>query len=117
MARPPRNPFYALLGIAGFAFTITAAAYCVAVLRGVRPAAETGGRHPLDQLMDLHGTTILSAELVVLAIATVGAVWVDHVAGERLRRDRAAREQAGSSAGREPAKASAGREPAGADEP
>ena len=96
MASPPRNPFYALLGIVGFVFTITAAAYCVAVLRGVRPAAETGGRHALDQLMDLHGTSILSAELIVLAIATVGAVWLDHLAGERLRRDRAAREPAGA---------------------
>jgi hypothetical protein len=94
MVRPPRNPFYALLGIVGFAFTITAAAYCVAVLRGVRPASETGGRHTLDQLMDLHGTSILTAELVVLAIATVGAVWLDHLAGERIRRDRAARDAA-----------------------
>jgi hypothetical protein len=94
MARPPRNPFYAVLGIVGFAFTITAAAYCVAVLRGVRPAVETGGRHSLDRLMDDHGTTILVVEIGVLAVATVGAIWLDHVAGERIRRERAAREAA-----------------------
>jgi hypothetical protein len=94
MARPPRNPFYAVLGIVGFAFTITAAAYCVAVLRGVRPASETGGRHPLDRLMDDHGTTILVVEIALLAVATVGAIWLDHLAGERIRRERAARETA-----------------------
>jgi hypothetical protein len=94
MARPPRNPFYAVLGIVGFAFTVTAAAYCVAVLRGVRPAAVTGGRHPLDRLMDDHGTTILVVEIALLAVATVGAIWLDHLAGERIRRARAAREAA-----------------------
>ena len=94
MVRPPRNPFYAVLGIVGFGFTVTAAAYCVSVLRGVRPASETGGRHAFDRLMDLHGTTILTAEIAVLAVATVGAIWVDHAAGERIRRERAARDAA-----------------------
>lgn len=96
MSRPPRNPFYAILGIVGFAFTITAAAYCVSVLRGIRPAggAAGGESHALDRLMDDHGTTILVAEIAVLAIATVGAIWLDHVAGERIRRERAAREAA-----------------------
>jgi hypothetical protein len=52
--------------------------------------------------MDRHGTAILAGELLVLAIATVGAVAVDHVAGER---ERAAREAARREA------------PAGADRP
>jgi hypothetical protein len=89
MPRPPRNPFYVVLGVAGFAFTITAAAFCVSVLRGIRPETRSGsGSHPMERLLDLHGTTILTAELVILAIATVGAVWLDHVAGERMRRER-----------------------------
>ena len=91
MPRPPRNPFYALLGIVGFAFTITAAASCVAVLRGVRPAAATGGNHVLDVFLARYGTPLLIGEIAVLAVATVGAIWVDHVAGERIRRERAAR--------------------------
>ncbi len=99
MPRPPRNPFYVILGIAGIAFTITAAAYCVSVLRGIRPETRaTSGGHPLERLMDLHGTSILTAELVILAIATVGAVWLDHVAGERIRRERDI-ERAGDSSG------------------
>ena len=49
-------------------------------------------RHALDRLMDDHGTTILVVEIALLAVATVGAIWLDHVAGERIRRERAARE-------------------------
>ena len=95
MPRPPRNPFYALLGIVGFLFTITAAAYCVSVLRGIQPAggkAGGGEPHALDRLMDDHGTMILVVEIALLAVATVGAIWVDHVAGERIRRERAAQQ-------------------------
>jgi hypothetical protein len=90
MPRPRRNLFYPLLGIVGFVFTITAASYCVSVLRGIRP--ETAGQEPhaLQQLMDRHGTSILVGELVVLAIATVGAVGLDHVEGERIRAAREA---------------------------
>lgn len=91
MPRPPRNPFYVVLGVVGFAFTITAAAYCVSVLRGIRPETRaTSGGHPLERLMDFHGTTILTAELAILAVATVGAIWLDHAAGERVRREREA---------------------------
>ena len=92
MARRRRNPFYALLGVVGVAFTLTAVSSCLTVLRGVRPeTAATRGTHPLERLIDRHGTAILAGELVVLAIATVGAVAVVHVDGERLRAARAAR--------------------------
>lgn len=105
MPRPRRNPFYVLLGIVGFVFTITATSYCVSVLRGVRPMASPGTPSALEELMDRHGTAILVGELVVLAIATVGAVGLDHVEGERIRAaregDRAAGERsAGDGASR-----------------
>jgi len=92
MPRPRRNPFSILLGIVGVLFTITAANYAVAVLRGVKQAsaAVEARPHPLQSLMDRHGTTILVVELIVLAGATVGAVAVDHAEGERIRRARAA---------------------------
>ena len=95
MARPRRNPFYAVLGVVGFLFTITAVSYCLAVLRVVRPTVPSGATaasmsHPLHSLMDRHGAGILAAELVVLAIATVGAVWMDHVEGEKIRAARLA---------------------------
>ena len=109
MPRPHRNPFYAMLGIAGFLFTITAASYCVSVLRGIRPeAAASRGTHFVERLMDRHGTAILGGELAVLAIATVGAVAVDHVAGERIRAARAAERAAGARGGAAPTDAEAG---------
>lgn len=77
MPRHRRNPFYALLGIAGFAFTVTATSYCLAVLRGVRPETARAASTGLMAVMDRHGTALLAAELVVLAVATVGAVAVD----------------------------------------
>ena len=77
MPRRRPNPFYALLGIAGFAFTVTATSYCLAVLRGVRPETSRAASTGLIALMDRHGTTLLAVELVVLAVATVGAVALD----------------------------------------
>lgn len=89
MTRPPRNPFYVILGVVGFVFTITAAAYCVTVLRGIRPETSgTQGDHPMERLFDQYGTMMLTGEIIVLAIATVGAIGLDHVAGEKVRRER-----------------------------
>ena len=77
-----RNPFYALLGLAGLAFTLTATSSCLAVLRGVRPETSRQGSTGLMAVMDRHGTAILVGELVVLAVATVGAVVLDQRDGE-----------------------------------
>lgn len=100
MHRPVRNPFYAILGVVGFLFTITAAAYCISVLRGIRPeTARTGGGHALERLMDDHGTTILVTEIAVLAVATIGAIWLDHLEGERIRRRREAERIAATGTG------------------
>lgn len=78
MPRPRRNPFYLVLGLVGFLFTITASSYCISVLRGVRPeTARAAKPHAFEQLMDRHGTALLAGQLVVLAVATVGAVALD----------------------------------------
>ena len=90
MSRPLPNPFYAILGIVGFLFTITATSYCLFVLRGVRPESLSTAPHALERLMDRHGVTLLAGQLAVLAIATVGAVAMDHFEGERQSRIRAA---------------------------
>jgi len=105
MPRRRRNPFYAVLGAVGFAFAITATSYSLAVLRGVRQPLEAVayGVHPLHALMDRHGGGILAAELLLLAAATVGAIWMDHVEGERIRAARrrtdAARRAGGGTGG------------------
>lgn len=97
MPRSRRNPFSVLLGATGILFTLTAANYGFAVLRGVKQAAagSTASPHVLQSLMDRHGTSILVGELVVLAIATFGAVAVDHAEGERIRKARLADRERG----------------------
>ena len=118
MRKQPTNPFYVVLGIVGFLFTITAASYCMSVLRGIRPEPTAAQRnHPLEQLMDRHGTSLLAGQLIVLAIATVGAVAVDHFAGERLRRDREAEQAARRAADAGKSADNDGQPPAGADSP
>lgn len=86
MARARRNLFYPLLGIVGFLFTITAASYCVSVLRGVRPETVDREPHALERLMDRHGTTLLVVEIALLAIGTVGAIAVDELGHRDVRR-------------------------------
>ena len=88
MSRPRPNPFYAILGIVGFLFTVTASSYCLFVLRGVRRESLSTAPHALEQLMDRHGITLLTGQIAVLAIATVGAVAIDHFEGARQRRER-----------------------------
>ena len=88
MSRPRPNPFYAILGIVGVLFTITASSYCLFVLRGVRRESLSTAPHALEQLMDRHGITLLAGQIAVLAIATVGAVAMDHFEGERQKRER-----------------------------
>lgn len=98
MARKRTNPFNVVLGIVGVLFTITAMSYCVFVLRGVQAAGANAAAPPaaFEQLMDDYGTSILVAQLAVLAIATVGAVAFDDAEGrrEQARRKAAAPPQA-----------------------
>lgn len=85
MARKRTNPFNVVLGIVGILFTITAMSYCVFVLRGVQAAGGNANAPPaaFERLMDDYGTSILVAQLAVLAIATVGAVAFDDAEGRR----------------------------------
>jgi len=111
MPRPRTNPFTVLLGIVGIAFTLTAASYCVSVLRGVRPTA-LASAHSFDALMSGHGTAILAGELLLLAISTAGSIAVDEFGHRKTRRLlREERQRRGDDSG---APAAAGTESAGA---
>lgn len=85
MARARRNLFYPMLGIVGFLFTITAASFCVSVLRGIRPETADREPHALQRLMDRHGTTLLVVEIALLAVGTFGAIAVDELAQRKPR--------------------------------
>jgi len=88
MRRGPRNPFYLVLGVVGFLFTITAASSCLTVLRGVRPETARAAITPLEWVMQRHGTALLTGEIVVLAAATVGAVALDEYRGRANARNK-----------------------------
>jgi hypothetical protein len=75
-SREPKNPFYALRVVAGVAFAMAASAYFVMALRGADPRyADTP--HGLMAWLERHGLTALFAELVVLGLATFGAMVTD----------------------------------------
>ena len=80
------NPFYFLAMLFGIAFTITACAYGVMMLKSIRPEGLPRPGQPGSGLMDLlsqRGIAILAVELTGLAIFSIAAIWLDHVRGRR----------------------------------
>jgi hypothetical protein len=81
VAKPkePFNPFYALLVLLGVIFFVTASAYGVMAFKAVQaPVAEdVATPHPLLVFLDQHGMQLLVVELVLLALATFGAMGTD----------------------------------------
>lgn len=81
----PKNPFYALVFLAGGLFAITAFAYGIVAandLAQVAPSAysddaESRHRDGFKKLVNRHGLTLMGVELAALAIGTVGAIWLD----------------------------------------
>jgi heme/copper-type cytochrome/quinol oxidase subunit 2 len=89
--RKSANPFYALLIIAGIAFVVTAAAYCVMAYREREPAKAGEPplpAHPLMVWMSQHGEVALLAELALLGISTIGAIGTDDYWQRRASEDR-----------------------------
>jgi hypothetical protein len=91
--KEPLNPFYVLSGVFGAAFTLTACAFGVLMLRSTRPAYGNQPEHPLMNLLDRHGLAILGVEVVLLGIFSVAAIVLDHFRNKRLARQM--REQRG----------------------
>ena len=77
------NPFYALLVVVGVVFSLTACAYGMMAVRGVK-AGGAAGEVPESEsaagmlhFLDQHGAKLLGAEIIALALATVGAMASD----------------------------------------
>jgi hypothetical protein len=80
------NPFYLLAMLFGVAFTVTACAYGLMMLRANRAEGLPQEGQPGFGLLDLlsrHGTAILVAELLGLAVFSVAAIYLDHYRGRR----------------------------------
>jgi uncharacterized membrane protein len=98
--KPPVNPFYILLVISGIAFTVTACAYGVMAFKANRAAAlgqdagagETASGSALLARLDRHGPLWMAVELVLLGLATLGAIGTDRYRMLRAQRQRAAQD-------------------------
>lgn len=79
-SRQPTNPFYVALVIAGIAFSMTACAYTVMAFRSTSvaaPESAEGSGAGLIYFLDHHGGKLMAIELVLLGIATAGAIGTD----------------------------------------
>lgn len=74
------NPFYILLVLVGISFTITACAYGVMTVRGIRPELVADGEESgagLMHYLDKEGFSLLMWQLGILAVLTVAAMLAD----------------------------------------
>jgi len=83
--RPPRNLFYGLVVAAGMFFSLTACAYGVLLVRGLRGVDNPGERGALLEFLDRQGMWLFGGELLVLGLAAWAAIALD------CRRERRAR--------------------------
>lgn len=95
--KEPTNPFYVLVVVLGTAFVLTACAYGTMTYRAVRASRPQPGdavaqaaENPLMKLMNERGLEIMVGQLVLLGVATFGAMWLDQVRSNREARSRAA---------------------------
>lgn len=78
--KEPFNPFYAVLLLAGLLFAVSACAYGVMAFTALRNGPIVDGPSSGQQLLvflDDHGGKLLTSELVLLGIATVGVIGWD----------------------------------------
>jgi hypothetical protein len=92
-SKEPINPFYVLSMLFGGAFTVTACAFGLLMLRSTRSGSAGVIEHPLLILMQQHGMAILAIKLLLLAIVAVGAITLDHLRGRREIARRAAEKE------------------------
>ena len=95
--KEPFNPFYILLVIVGIAFVLTACCYGVMAFKQRDPyqlSADARSGQALIELVDEHGAKLLLVELLILTVATVGAISTDQYWSKRAagRKDSANRE-------------------------
>ena len=74
------NPFYPLLVVVGIVFCVTACAYGVMTVKGLRPEVATATSAAQQNMLiwlDANGFKTMMIELAVLAVVTVAAIGTD----------------------------------------
>jgi hypothetical protein len=79
-AKEPANPFYILVIILGVVFLITACGYGTMTYRAIAPGVpRDGSPHVLMEFLDRYGVQLMAGQLVGLATASFGAMWLDRI--------------------------------------
>ena len=105
-SKEPVNPFYVLLVLLGVVFVVTTCAYGTMAWRATQPVASyearstsdtaleataaTSDNQPLMVLLDKHGIELLGGELLLLALASFGAMGLDSLRTRQAERQSAA---------------------------
>jgi len=86
----PRNPFYALLLIAGLAFTVTVLALAIVPVLEKRwlDEGELPPVSPLSEALREHGLTLVLWEVAAVVVFGLASMGLDRI--RRLRNERAA---------------------------
>lgn len=110
--KEPANPFYVLLVLLGVVFVVTTCVYGTMTWRATQPVANYEARpaedgaavattasdtHPLMVWIDKHGIELLGGELLLLALATFGAMGLDSLRTRRAERQNVAQQAKDSS--------------------
>jgi hypothetical protein len=79
-----------LLIVVGVAFTLTACAYGLMMFKATQPLGrvDLGAPEGLLGWLNLNGATLLTGELIVLGVATIGAIALDDRRIKRRERDK-----------------------------
>jgi hypothetical protein len=100
--KKPINPFYVVLVLTGIAFVLTAIPYGLLLFRAQhldpRNPAAAQSEHGLLAFVDRYGNRLFLGEIVILGVATVGAISTDQYWMRRAIARRAADEAGGESA-------------------
>ena len=77
--KEPINPFYIILVVVGVVFVVTACAFTLLLLAQNRTTTSGAfsGSSPLMEFLREHGMMLMAAEIVVLGLASAGAMWLD----------------------------------------
>jgi hypothetical protein len=92
-AKQRSNPFYAALVLLGVAFTVTACAYAVMTYRALDLRLDSATESGLMSVLASHGAAIMGVEVLLLSIATVGAIGLDQYRQSRAQRDPLTKEE------------------------
>jgi hypothetical protein len=98
--KKPNNPFYVVLVLTGIAFLMTAIPYGLLLFRtqklDPRSPAAAKPEHGWLAFVDRYGNRLFLSEIVILGVATVGAITTDQYWMRRaIARRSAGEEQAG----------------------